>query len=110
MGIKKSNNNSCVTKIERYVIDSKIPEDEDLKSVVQFYLSKHGQKYFSKIFCLFLQFICLDQGEKDLERVLGHINSDLDGRFSLVRSAESNLGNFICDIVLQVKYIIKKYF
>ena len=32
--------------------------------------------------------------------MIGHIDVDLDGRFSVVRSSESNLGNFICDITL----------
>ncbi|CAF0987732.1 unnamed protein product [Brachionus calyciflorus] len=80
IGLDEKEKRSTITKIERYVIDSRVPEDDDLKSVVNFYLS---------------------QGEKDLDRVLGNINSDLDGRFSIIRSCESNLGNFVCDIVLQ---------
>lgn len=51
----------------------------------------------------------LNQGDKDLGRVLGNINSDLDGRFTVVRSSESNLGNFVCDIILEVlKFNLKK--
>ena len=88
IGLQNSDNKSCVTKIERYVVDSKVPEDDDMKSVVEYYLN---------------------QGDKDLDRVLGNINSDLDGRFTVVRSSESNLGNFVCDIILEVvKFSFKK--
>lgn len=31
---------------------------------------------------------------------MGVINVDLEGRFSCVRTQETNLGNFICDIML----------
>ena len=36
-----------------------------------------------------------------MDNLLGHINSDLDGQFTTVRLAESNLGNFFSDIVLE---------
>ena len=32
---------------------------------------------------------------------MGHVNVDLEGRFSKVRTEETNLGNFICDIMLE---------
>ena len=32
--------------------------------------------------------------------VLGYFSVPLDGRFSIVRSEESNLGNWICDVIL----------
>jgi 5'-nucleotidase len=32
--------------------------------------------------------------------VLGEMKTELDGRFSKVRSQETNLGNFICDVIL----------
>eukprot|EP00798_Chlamydomonas_sp_ICE-L_P030827 gene30827-35863_t len=34
-----------------------------------------------------------------MAEVIGHTSVELDGRFSTVRSKESNLGNFICDVV-----------
>lgn len=33
--------------------------------------------------------------------MLGHMNVELEGRFSYVRTQETNLGNFICDILLE---------
>lgn len=35
-----------------------------------------------------------------MEEVIGHFSVDLDGRFSSVRTSETNLGNFICDVML----------
>lgn len=35
-----------------------------------------------------------------LEDVLGDFHVDLDGRFEVVRTQESNLGNFVCDIMV----------
>ena len=37
---------------------------------------------------------------EELEVVLGHMNIELEGRFSYVRTQETNLGNFITDILL----------
>ncbi len=36
----------------------------------------------------------------DSNEILGEILIDLDGRFTTVRLMESNMGNFICDLVL----------
>ena len=36
-----------------------------------------------------------------MDEVIGRINVDLDGRFHVVRTMESNLGNFIGDIILE---------
>lgn len=49
----------------------------------------------------------LNQGDKDLGRIIGNIHTDLDGRFTVVRSSESNLGNFVCDIILEVYFFGK---
>ncbi|RWS06235.1 trifunctional nucleotide phosphoesterase protein YfkN-like protein [Dinothrombium tinctorium] len=38
--------------------------------------------------------------EEKMDTVLGHFNCDLDGRFSKIRTQETNLGNFIADIML----------
>ncbi|XP_077862649.1 uncharacterized protein LOC144344643, partial [Saccoglossus kowalevskii] len=37
---------------------------------------------------------------REMEGTLGYIEVDLDGRFSMVRTGETNLGNFITDIML----------
>jgi hypothetical protein len=34
------NNKPNVSKIERYTIDSKIPENEEIKAITDYYLSK----------------------------------------------------------------------
>ena len=38
--------------------------------------------------------------ETKLEDVVGHFEVDLEGRFSKVRSEETNLGNFCADVIL----------
>jgi 5'-nucleotidase len=35
-----------------------------------------------------------------MDDVLAEFHCDLDGRFSAVRTGESNLGNFMCDIMV----------
>ena len=35
-----------------------------------------------------------------LEKELGIINTDLEGRYEKVRTCETNLGNFMCDILM----------
>ena len=35
-----------------------------------------------------------------LEKELGVINCELDGRYDSVRTRETNLGNFLCDIIV----------
>lgn len=38
--------------------------------------------------------------EGKMDTVLGQFNCDLDGRFASIRTQETNLGNFVCDIML----------
>jgi 5'-nucleotidase len=38
-----------------------------------------------------------------MEEVLGEFAVPLDGRFSSIRTSETNLGNFICDIMVNLK-------
>ena len=38
--------------------------------------------------------------ETKIEEVLAKLGTDLDGRFSSVRTAETNLGNLMCDVML----------
>ena len=35
-----------------------------------------------------------------MDEELGHFGVDLDGRFSNIRTGETNLGNFVCDVML----------
>lgn len=37
---------------------------------------------------------------KKMDEVLGNFSVELDGRFSSIRTSETNLGNFICDIMM----------
>lgn len=65
--------------IERIEVSSKFGEDLDLKKALEKYN---------------------DVVEGKMDTVLGHFSVDLDGRFSSIRTKETNLGNFICDIML----------
>ncbi|CAG9131161.1 unnamed protein product [Plutella xylostella] len=60
-------------------VTSAIPEDEVLKAKVE--------KYSSMI-------------DGKMDEVLGKFCVPLEGRFSAVRRAESNLGNWVCDVLL----------
>jgi len=66
--------------VQELCVDSSIPEDEEVKSIVEEYRQLMGE---------------------EMDSVLGHIDVDLDGRFEVVRRQESNLGNFIADIMLR---------
>lgn len=35
-----------------------------------------------------------------MDEILGNFSVQLDGRFSSIRTSETNLGNFICDIMM----------
>ena len=76
---KTSGDKLKVTSIERYIVDSKVKENEEIKASTADFLS---------------------QGEKGLDVVLGNMNADLDGRFVTVRSMESNIGSYICDLIM----------
>ncbi|XP_013407465.1 uncharacterized protein LOC106171590 [Lingula anatina] len=68
-------------RVEELTVDSSIEEDQEMKEVVDEFVAR------------------LD---KEMDMVLGHIKVPLDGRFSSVRTRESNLGNFVADIMLTV--------
>ena len=68
-----------VKKIEKYSTTAAIKENEEIKSIVNRYLKDIT-------------------GE--LEIVLGYMNVELEGRFSYIRTQETNLGNFVCDILM----------
>ena len=64
--------------IVRRDITWKLPQDPDAKKVVDRLTSSLKEK---------------------LEKPVGHTAVALDGRFTTVRTRESNLGNFVCDIM-----------
>lgn len=41
-----------------------------------------------------------DQIESRMDEVMGNFSTELDGRFSIIRSQETNLGDWVCDVVL----------
>lgn len=67
-----------VNKIESFDIDFKLREDDEVKQIVEEFNNLNVESF---------------------NRVLGNIDTELDGRFATVRSKESKLGNFISDIV-----------
>jgi len=72
--------NHVDVNVEECGVDSSIPEDAKVQSIVEEYTKLMGEK---------------------MDTVLGHIDVDLDGRFETVRRQESNLGNFVADIMLR---------
>jgi len=66
---------------ERRLIDvtSQFHEDPELKSALDKFTSVVGEK---------------------MDEVVGTLHVPLDGRFSMIRTSETNLGNFICDIMI----------
>lgn len=66
-------------RLERISINSQIIEDQNIKRIVE--------KYSVNI-------------DKQLDKILGYINAPLEGRTDIIRKQESNLGNFLCDIML----------
>lgn len=65
-------------KWERHSITKEIPEDKEMADLVEEFAKKMGDS---------------------LDDPLGKTAIDLDGRFSNVRTSETNLGNFICDVL-----------
>ncbi|XP_068241798.1 mannosylglucosyl-3-phosphoglycerate phosphatase isoform X2 [Palaemon carinicauda] len=66
-------------KINKIVVDSNFDPDEELTEALKEYEELVGSK---------------------MDEVLGNFSVDLDGRFSSVRTSETSLGNFICDIIM----------
>jgi hypothetical protein len=86
-----------------------VPENQEIKNSIDYYMGMENEfvwfvidRLNASIFNLYY----LEQSLKGLDKILGTIDVDLDGRFSVVRSCESNLGNFICDIILQVNIFL----
>ncbi|KAG2448378.1 hypothetical protein HYH02_006960 [Chlamydomonas schloesseri] len=63
--------------VERLVIDGSVPEDPATKAIVDEYMKLMGEK---------------------MDEVVVETLEPLDGRFQTVRTKESNLGNFVCDV------------
>jgi len=66
--------------VQKMNVDSSISEDQEVKAIVEQYTQLMGD---------------------EMETVLGRIVVNLDGRFEIIRTQESNLGNFITDIMLK---------
>ncbi|KAG2442607.1 hypothetical protein HXX76_002692 [Chlamydomonas incerta] len=66
-----------IMAVERLVIDGSVPEDPATKEIVDEYMKLMGEK---------------------MEEVVVETLEPLDGRFQTVRTKESNLGNFVCDV------------
>jgi len=65
--------------VQKLTVDSSIDEDLETKAVVDHFGADLHKK---------------------MEEVLGVMDVQLDGRFASVRTMETNLGNFVCDIML----------
>ncbi|CAG5129813.1 unnamed protein product [Candidula unifasciata] len=77
--LTKNENQSWDVAIERVDLTSSIPEDEQMKKLVSEKLASVDEK---------------------MDTYLGHMNVEMDGRFSSIRTQETNLGNFITDAIL----------
>ncbi|CRL06860.1 CLUMA_CG019615, isoform A [Clunio marinus] len=81
--LKKSTNEADKSDLEvdidKIDVTSTYPEDQTLKEELK--------KYTEMI-------------ESKMGLVLGNFSCELDGRFSQIRTSETNIGNWICDIVL----------
>ena len=73
------NNQLRMKKIIKVIINSQIEEKVQVKRIVDSYLA---------------------YADRALDEELGRINVPLDGRSESVRNFETNLGNLLCDIVL----------
>jgi len=75
----RDENGKIRVDVEAINVTSDFQEDEDLKLV----LSKYSEVV-----------------EEKMTDVLGNFSVELDGRFSAVRTQETNLGDWVCDVVL----------
>ena len=66
-----------VAKHERVVIDSTQPVDEAVAEIVAAYSGVVGAK---------------------MDQIIGELATELDGRFTSIRTSETALGNFVCDL------------
>ncbi|XP_048576403.1 mannosylglucosyl-3-phosphoglycerate phosphatase [Nematostella vectensis] len=73
--------NNYSIEIERLDITSEIPEDPGMKRIVDEYM---------------------DLMKESMEEKIGDVEVELDGRFASLRTKETNLGNFVADIMHNV--------
>ncbi|XP_017471282.1 PREDICTED: 5'-nucleotidase isoform X1 [Rhagoletis zephyria] len=76
---ERDENGQVVVNIEQVNVTSDFVEDKDLKEELD--------KYSEVI-------------EAKMTEVVGNFSVDLEGRFSVIRTQETNLGNWVCDVVL----------
>lgn len=72
-------NNKVEVDVEQVNVTAEYEEDPKLKAELS--------QYSSKI-------------EESMGLVLGNFSVELDGRFSEIRTTETNLGNWVCDVIL----------
>lgn len=65
--------------IEKVVVDSRFEPDKELAAALYVFEEKINE---------------------NMDKLLGSIAVDLDGRFSAIRTSETNVGNFVCDVMV----------
>lgn len=94
-----ANREKFTTDVKCVDVTAKIPEDPELKQELSKYASEYceirGYQHLSILHSSIAEFI-----ESKLSDVMGVFSVELDGRFSRVRTQETNLGNWVCDVVL----------
>lgn len=84
-------NGSQEVTIEEINVTSQIPEDPKLKESLEKYTCR--LKFISNdLICIFV-FLAMIEGKMD--EVLACFSVPLDGRFTSIRTSESNLGNWV---------------
>lgn len=76
---KRLHNDKIDISIETVNVTSEFSEDQELKSILEKYTSVIAEK---------------------MKEELGVFSVELDGRFSMIRTEETNLGDWVCDVVL----------
>lgn len=64
--------------VELFEVNSEVQEDPEIKEHVDFYVQKQA---------------------KEMEKVVGYTSEPLDTRFSILRTEETNFGNFYADVI-----------
>lgn len=79
ISMNKTNDNRWSTEFKAIDVTAKYEEDAELKMQLA--------KFTDSI-------------EERMEEVLGNFSVELEGRFSKIRTTETNLGDWVCDVVL----------
>jgi hypothetical protein len=80
---------SNVSKIQRFHVNLDMPEDPEIKVIISHHMGKIVEMEYN--FSGY-KFCVKDDLDRELDVVLGEMNTELDGRFTSVRSRETNLG------------------